>query len=499
MLLKATKTLEDKRKTVFITLGVMLLWLLSLWFTLEILALIVGLSALWFFWQKPQWGVLAFLAVSTRLLPASLIDIRLPGIGGLDLADILFVSLAVMAFTRYFLAKTKPITTALSVFYILFIAWAAYSAFYALFYQNVAPNLALDEFRIVLYYASFFFITWQIKDQNAIKQLIIALAILADIMIGLAIAQQIFGAQSLVGQLLVTLEWTVYAQEGALGSRIIPQGHVLIYFVSVIAFAKLSFFSLSRRAWLFWLFQFLFLSTGLALSFTRAQWIASIIAVAFVALVALKRMKLDPVRFALIGFASIMILLAAFGITAQFNPNVNRLIEPIQERFSSIFAIQETTSSYSLQWRDFEHARAFESVLERPLLGVGLGNSYRELTTFQGEANGTFIRGIDGTDIYRFTRYMHNSYYFLAVKMGVFSLLLFIIISLSFLRLAFRSYLKETDANNKALIVAIAAGFIGLLFWVYFHSHLMEAESSSVISSMMAIVVSLAVLPKQSN
>lgn len=82
--------------------------------------------------------------------------------------------------------------------------------------------------------------------------------------------------------------------------------------------------------------------------------------------------------------------------------------ETIQTRLVSIKAEGGARTSYG--WRKLENAYAMESIAASPLLGVGIGGEYRpwmrEISKFKDH-----------------TRYIHNSYLFIAAKTGLLSLM----------------------------------------------------------------------------
>jgi hypothetical protein len=81
-------------------------------------------------------------------------------------------------------------------------------------------------------------------------------------------------------------------------------------------------------------------------------------------------------------------------------------------------------NSSSLQWRAFENEEAFNS-LAQARAWVGLGNTYRGITTHAGEAAGYHGAPLNG--------FMHNSYLYIAVKTGLQGLAAFLWFCAAFL------------------------------------------------------------------
>jgi O-antigen ligase len=165
----------------------------------------------------------------------------------------------------------------------------------------------------------------------------------------------------------------------------------------------------------------------------------------------------------------------------------------IADRFSSLLAPSETAETGSLEWRNFEIEKAFQAIKKQPLIGVGLGNRYRALTAYQEEASGWWTRGSIATGaVSRFTRYIHNSYVSIAVKMGIPGLLALLWFCTAVLLKSFQVYQDMLDSEYKGMVLGIFAGFSGLIVWCYFHPHLIMAESTGTIGLVAALVGSIA-------
>jgi O-antigen ligase len=156
--------------------------------------------------------------------------------------------------------------------------------------------------------------------------------------------------------------------------------------------------------------------------------------------------------------------------------------------------------SDSLQWREFENGKAFEAILRQPLLGVGLGGRYRELTTFQGESLGYWTRGSQAADqITLFTRYVHNSYLAIAVKMGIPGLITFMWFCIAFLVNSWKIYQDLLDTELRGMVLGVIAGFTGMLIWSFYHAHLIKPESTPVIALMTGLVAVINYMHKRES
>jgi O-antigen ligase len=152
----------------------------------------------------------------------------------------------------------------------------------------------------------------------------------------------------------------------------------------------------------------------------------------------------------------------------------------------------ETLDTASLQWRVFENAEALNSISRHPLFGVGLGNSYRNITTLQGEADGWFTgRSLVAGEVSRFTRYVHSSYLWIPVKMGIPALVIFLWFCAALLFAGWRLMRKLPAQQMKGIVLAVVTGFAGLLVWTAFHQHLIMNRSSTAVAAMAGLVAGI--------
>src|SRR5262249_11747898 len=149
-----------------------------------------------------------------------------------------------------------------------------------------------------------------------------------------------------------------------------------------------------------------------------------------------------------------VLIVGVFGSTFQQQFEDTAFAQALAERATSIFTPQETLDSASLQWRLFEDEEALKSIMKHPIVGVRLGNADRDITLLQGEARGwwgTLASGSYG----RFTRYVHNSYLYVTVKMGLTGILALGWFFVSFLIQGWRLYKALPDSHFKRLILVI--------------------------------------------
>jgi O-antigen ligase len=170
---------------------------------------------------------------------------------------------------------------------------------------------------------------------------------------------------------------------------------------------------------------------ALLVSFGRALWACAFIGVILTAsLLGFRQLVITVISISILGVIGIMLL-------SVFAPEV---LSAAYERVLSVF--KEGASNSSFGWRVGENIFAEQSIAKHPILGIGLGGEYKPPL-------------VSSLLFPNQTSYIHNSYYFWAMKLGIWSLLipLFVVFTLTI------SGMKRLNtAINPLHKSAIAAG-----------------------------------------
>ena len=468
--------------------------------TLGLVLLGLGLPSLLLLWRRPEFGLLALAFMSSSLIPANIVDLRLPVGGGLDLRDLLLIGLLGVVILREVNRGTLqvpwwPVGGPL----LLFLVIAVFSAFYALVFEHVGSNWALSELRILSLYTTFFITMWSIKRSEQLKTLLVGLFIITDLVVLIVYLQQFFGTEPpLLQAMLSTQDWRVYPGSGAV--RVIPAGQVQMHFMWFIAIGLLVFARPNKRLRAFYVVQIMYIGGGHLLAYMRAQWTAMFIGLVLIFIILAPKFKHHLAKAAVIACCLILLIVSVIVDGPLTEVSDTPFIAGIAERFGSFLTPSETAETKSLQWRTFEIEKALQAIRKQPLTGVGLGNRYRELTAFQSEASGYYTRGSIATDeVSRFTRYVHNSYVSIAVKMGIPGLLALLWFFAAVLFKGFQIYRNLPASEDKGVVLGILVSFVGILLWCYFHAHLIKAESTPIIGLMAALIGSIACMHERGS
>ncbi len=465
-------------------------------------ALGCGVPLVWWVWARPEYGLLAIVFLASSFVPSDVVDLRLP-IGGLELRDLVLLGMLGMLIVRGLVGKRLRLDWwPVSMPLLIFLSMAVFSAVYALIYRGVESNWVFAELRALVYYATFFATTWSLAGRRRLRQVVDGLFVLADMTSTLLILQQFAGVSSRLLSTMSGSNWTVFQQSSASGSfgtvRIVPPGHVLMNCMMVVAFCFVVL-PVDRRLRLTSAFQFVYLNVGLLLTYTRAQWIAAGIALGLIVIVTYVRHRARARRWLVVGLAAFMLAYAIIGPAVQERLEEVPFVTALSERFVSLLTPGKTLDSYSLQWRIFEMEKARQALSAEPVLGVGLGNAYRDITLLHGEASGKWYEGLAAGQASRFTRFIHSSYLAIAVKMGVPAVACFLWFIVAFLRNSARLWLTLQSPYEQGLVLGVGTSLIGLVAWAVFHQLLVQTESTATIGVLLGLVAAVAAAAEHSR
>lgn len=451
-----------------------------------LLLLAVAIPAARLTWSRPELGVVATSLVTAGLVRRDLITVPVAGIR-LDLADIsLIAALTAFVVQGLYRGAIEVPRWSISGPLLAFTAAAVCSALYARFIEGVNLGLVLGELRPTVYYAGCAILAAAAVRSGRLTFLLVGLFIVADLTAATVILSQFVRG---VREALPTPPQGLWQIQqvgggGGFGSvRLVPPGHVLMYLMANVSFC-LMLGPLGRprlRGAL--ALQLLFLGAGLLLTFTRAQWIASGITLSLACLLLPGAARRRLGRALLVG-ASVLAL--GIGLSQAGFVSWGLGSTALSARAGSLFQPNETLGTASLQWRTFEDGAAVRAIREHPLLGVGLGNSYRSRTLLQGEASG-WLYPLSGDS--SLTRFVHNGYLYLAVKMGLVALGAFFGFCIAFLLSGAHVYFVTRLGPAKLLVLAAVCSFVGLLEWGVFEPHFMLPASMATVGVLVGMVM----------
>lgn len=309
---------------------------------------------------------------------------------------------------------------------------ALMSAAYGYFYQRHFTAYVYSETAIILHWLMFLGVALLAHDEDHAEKVLKAIIGLAMVLCLVALAQSVFALRlNFSGESRV--ESLDEASGGISGiKRSLVPGVPLVLFCYF-----LSLQALLRGAGRRWAWGLIWLVTSLALfvSFGRGLWaVTALLSVVAAAMLG---------RRALFRFVSMGALIGGIlvALLAVFQPDV---LTGIFNRMTSLR--HEGGASTSLGWRLTENHFAIPQILNNVWIGLGLGAEYKprfvELRYFTEQ-----------------TRYIHNGYLYVLLKMGGIGLVLYLAFYWTLLKtcLADRLFLKEEHAPKAATLLVLVA------------------------------------------
>jgi O-Antigen ligase len=446
-----------------------------------------SIAAAWLFWHHPELGLLIVSFLGASLIPREQVVVSVVGYH-LDPADVVLVGLLALFVARGLRRNTLEIPRwSITGPLVAFAGIALFSAVYALFAQGVSPVLVVGELRPAAYCVACAIVAATLVRRQQLMILVIGLFMIADLTAAAVVLHQFGGTDPSLTTTSLPGNWQISLVGGSLGGfgsvRVVPAGHVLMYLMANVAFCLLLRPPKIPWARVVMALQFTFLGVGLVLTYTRGQWVASGIALLLICACLPRATQRSLGRLVVVPILVVALWLGASWLLPSGGAG---LTQALASRVTSIVTPSDTLSTDSLEWRAFENDAAIASLSAHPFLGVGLGNDYRDITLLQGEANGSrWQLGGPG----RLTRWVHNSYLYVAAKMGLPALGIFLWFCVAFLIGGARIYFKLPVSTEKFVVLAIVCSFAGLLEWVVFEAHLMLPSGMITLGLMVGIVV----------
>ncbi|WP_349742869.1 O-antigen ligase family protein [Roseateles cavernae] len=344
--------------------------------------------------------------------------------------------------------------------YLVFVGLVALSGVLALtWFHNQVPFLYRDG-RAFLYWLWLPLLYWLVnKEADGMRKLSGLILFIGGAVCLIALLQWSTGIQIVASGRVGALDTAGGSQ--AEQTRVQMHGFVFVLFCFVWAFVSLVH---GRRPWL--LIPALFLLLGaLYVNFGRALWFWTACAVLLSIFWVGQRRA--------VYMLTILLFSGVIGVSALalFKPAV---LDAVVTRFVSVR--DEGGSRTSLGWRKLENEDAMRRIARSPLVGVGLGGEYRrwisEIRLFEDH-----------------TRYVHNSYVFVALKVGVPALAaLLALLALSWQR--GRKAIAASDERHKPLRIAAVAVLPAMLGLCITQPEMVTAYSALFFCCLLAVLAS---------
>lgn len=448
-------------------------------FTIMLVAGVLSFIVMFF---KPELGILAFIILAIKIVPIWMLpDIRFAG-GGIDIVDLGIFAVFLVLFSHLILKKDfSRLFHPVSLPILIYFALACFSATLALL-KGVPSLRVFGELRTVFYFLIFFPVVYFVDADKKFSFLFMSLLIISILISFGAVANYFvdfpflnffgFGSEDLR---------TAGVEAVGVTRPSIP-GTLLVF---ILFLSCVSFLVFTRQRKTFSLLGSLLFGIPIFLRFSRNLWVSGFFAVVFVVLVYcwINRHSIGSIKFWL--FLSGLSFLVTFYIFLLENVTLqSQFLHAIRSRTASIFSSLERQDD-TLHGRLLENQLALRKIRENPLEGIGLGNSYYAPQEVWGVRQSAFEE--DGA-----TRYIHNGWLYIPLKMGIPTLMVFIWLCVVFIRSNLADLSRTRGSIRIAFRVAFSAAFFGFLLQSLVANRFCEPKHMVVMGLLIGLTTALA-------
>jgi len=414
-----------------------------------IVFLIAGAVFLLVSLRRPEIIILLIIVILASIMFENALPlIPIPG-GSFHFTDVfllffLFMIPFKLLTDRRFRLQRTPLDFPLLLFFLA----ALISAGLTIFSHPGDYTKVIRGFRPVTYYLLFFVVTNFIREKKQIRFLLNSLFIIAAVVSGLMIIQAAGGgAINLMPGQVETI--SLFGQV-ADASRITPPGCKLIFVMTIPAFCALVF--AKKLLWKSgYLYLLSFIVSGLLLSYTRTFWISSLFSLFVFTLIVAKEEKKRV-------FASVLLTILLIGFFVSpigfVSGKAKAFYDSMSDRFGSLFDFIMTMESSSLDWRKIENVYGRRSILQHPLLGIGLGHPYRPRVSWMD----SYKKGEEWDSM----SYIHNGYFWVLVVFGMSGFLPLLWFFIRFIVDGFSAWRKIKDPFERSAVIGSTLSVLGI-------------------------------------
>jgi O-Antigen ligase len=335
-------------------------------------------------------------------------------------------------------------------------AIAALGAVYGIAHGNRASSILGDFYQIIELALLFVLTRMLVKTEQQ-------LSIMVNVLIGSIIATSVLQlADVWTGASYLSISHHIARPEEPDLLRSINMNAPVAFVVLLAALA------VARTRW--WLLAGLALvEINLIMSFTRGLWAATIASAIFL-LMAMRKSRISILKF---GFAA-----AVFAIAFSYIFGLGSVVaDRIGFTFRQFNTPQEKQALSNR--RRLEYSLILPKVLERPIMGAGLGATYR----ISGDA---ILRAPKGEMIEH--HYIHDLYLQVAFRLGIPALLILLVLLWTYFRRSIANLrISNLSPENSALMAGLVAAMFGEVLLSLTSPTLLNHPTAGVIGCIMAL------------
>jgi O-antigen ligase len=425
--------------------------------------------------KRPEIALVGILVATSSIVFEDQLPLFSAGGMSLHLTDFVLIGMLGIIIVRWLVEPGfKIVRTSLDWPLIIFIGVTLLSTFIALSHSSVDPVEARRWIRVLSYYLTFFIVTNLVRDRRQLNFLLNGLFILATIVAAAMVAQFLLGdtIQLLPGRVeALNTQGTVFEDI----TRILPPGWsiVLVSFVTLLCILVLE--KPKPFGWLKF-FPLGILGLALLVTFLRSYWAVLILVIILLGylLRGVEREKLIKWGLLVISLAIIILLF----IFSNPGSRAAKLVDASLTRLSTLgdsgtFQGQDS----SLNWRMLENEYALTSIVAHPLIGSGMGFTYRPWDSRLDVPGNSFD----------FRKFIHNGYFWILLQSGMLGLLSFMWLSFSFLLRGFKYWRKISTPRLRGVVLGFTLVYLAVIIAAVVNSTFMQWRWTPVIGILMGL------------
>ncbi|MBN2008149.1 hypothetical protein JW960_02250 [candidate division KSB1 bacterium] len=359
-----------------------------------IIILIVSLTG-YMIWRHEEFGVVLIVVFTASVIYEEQLPSVATAVGNFHLIDLFFFSyLGLILVKRFVDSERLLINTLLDVPLLIFWVIAILSLMLAVVHFNVPVRSALSELRIITYYLIFFAVTNLLRQPQQLRRLVNGLHLIALVVVAFMVLQVSLGhAIHIIPARVESLATMGRTYSDTI--RVIPPGNTLIYVMLMIAAATVTI----HRMTFVRVGLAMVLLCGLIIGFNRNLWLPAIVMIGLMFLVGTSDHKIR-LMIAACGFVFLSMAMVTY---VQINDGqLKQYVDSTWDRLWSLTRGRKLVTEGTLIDRVIENRIARTHIMQHPILGIGLGNDYRDDVDWNPKLNA----------------YIHNGYLWILMKMG---------------------------------------------------------------------------------
>lgn len=395
----------------------------------------------------PYLGILSVMAMTSGIIDREWLPLIPIGPFSAHIPDIMLGLLLLLLVLRATTQKDfHYFQTPLDVPLLLFMLALFFSMFYAVVFLDLSPNPVARVARPLFYWLIFFPITQFVTDKQTLRNFLLGMMGLAMVLsLGLMFPNRF---EPLMPVSAVDL--TTAGREFSGVTRVYYGGERYLYMIIPAMIGTLLIYRKERWLYflvlagaLFWLYR----------SYQRNYWATTIVNVSLMIglLSAFSQTRFRTVTR--IATAVPILIFLAIAVYFAFPAQIGSQIDIYADRLGSIFqtASNERADS-SLEWRVMENYYARQSIREHLWLGIGPSGTYRPPFEIEVRWNE-----------YPINWYVHNSYFWIAVMMGLSGLVPFMWLSIHYVLRTLWRWTELRDDEFLGVYIGFGTGYLGMM------------------------------------